>query len=76
MTDPQVRFEVLDPGRIDVQSHEELYYWTRELHCAEAQLLEAVSRVGNHVTAVREYLDSQRGAPTHRRGASEPPGAA
>jgi hypothetical protein len=76
MADPQARSELLDPGRIDVQSHEELHYWSRELHCAEAQLLEAVGRVGNHVTAVREYLESQRRAPSHERGASNSPGAA
>ena len=76
MADPQARFEPLDPGRIDSQSDEELHYWSRELHCAKAQLLDAVGQVGNHVSAVRDYLELHRGAPSHRRGGSAAPGAA
>jgi hypothetical protein len=76
MADPQARFEPLDPGRIDGQSDEELHYWSRELHCPKDQLLDAVGHVGNHVTAVRDYLESHRGAPSRPRGGSAPPGAA
>ena len=75
MTDPHPRFEPLDPGRIDSQSDEELHYWSRELHCREAQLLDAVGRVGNHVSAVRAYLESHQGVPPHRRGGREPHGS-
>jgi hypothetical protein len=35
-----------------------LEYWSRELHCTLAELADAVSKVGDHVTAVREYLAS------------------
>ena len=76
MADSKARFEPLDPGRIDSQSEEELHYWSRELSCPTAQLLDAVGRVGNHVSAVREYLELQRAAPSHRRGRGEPPAAA
>lgn len=76
MADSHAPFEPLDPGRIDSQSDEELHYWSRELHCAKAQLLDAVGRVGNHVTAVRDYLESHRMARSHARGGGAPPGAA
>ena len=76
MADPQDRFEPLDPGRIDGQSDEELHYWSRQLHCTKAQLLDAVGYVGNHVTAVRHYLESHRGAASHPRAGNAPPGAA
>lgn len=69
------RFEPLDPGRIDSQSEEELHYWSRELHCAKAELLDAVGRVGNHVSAVRDYLELQQAASPHPRGGSAPKGA-
>lgn len=74
MSDAHARFEPLDPGRIDSQSEEELHYWSRELHCARAQLLDAVGRVGNHVSAVRDYLELQQGASSHPRGGSAPKG--
>lgn len=58
MVDPEKPFEPLDPGRIDTQNRTELEYWSRVLHCTEAELADAVRQVGNHVTAVREYLAS------------------
>jgi hypothetical protein len=36
----------------------ELQYWCKQLRCTEAKLREAISKVGNHVTAVRAYLES------------------
>ena len=53
MSDP---FTPLDPGRINSMDPIELQYWCKELHCAEADLRNAVAAVGEHVTAVREHL--------------------
>jgi hypothetical protein len=58
MVDPSTPYKPLDPGRIDTQNRIELQYWSSELHCTEAELADAVSKVGDHVTAVREYLAS------------------
>ena len=59
MTDDLTPFKPLDPGRVDILSQVELQYWSRELHCTEAELTQAVSEVGDHITAVREYLASR-----------------
>jgi hypothetical protein len=57
MVDPSTTpYKPLDPGRVDTQNPIELQYWSRELHCTEAELMDAVRKVGNHVTSVREYL--------------------
>jgi Protein of unknown function (DUF3606) len=53
-------YKPLDPGRVDTLDPAEMQYWSRELHCTEAELAQAVSKVGEHVTAVREYLASHR----------------
>ncbi|MDB5843578.1 MAG: hypothetical protein JWP79_888 [Polaromonas sp.] len=53
-------FKPLDPGRIDIIDREELAYWSKEFHCTEPELAEAVTRVGEHVAAVREYLASRK----------------
>ena len=58
MVAPSAPYKPLDPGRIDTQNQIELEYWSKELHCTLAELEEAVSKVGDHVTAVREYLAS------------------
>ncbi len=55
---PSTHFKPLDPGRIDTQNPIELEYWSKELHCTADELADAVSKVGDHVTAVREYLAS------------------
>jgi Protein of unknown function (DUF3606) len=57
MNDPD--FKPLDPGRVDIVDMLELQYWSREFHCTEAQLLQAVAQVGNHITSVRDYLAAQ-----------------
>ena len=59
MPDDLSHFKPLDPGRVDTIDQVELEYWSRELHCTEAELTEALSKVGDHVTAVREYLASR-----------------
>jgi len=60
MPDHPTPFKPLDPGRIDIMDQEELAYWSRELHCTEPELAEAVTQAGEHVTAVREYLASNK----------------
>jgi Protein of unknown function (DUF3606) len=49
-------FKPLDPGRVDMVDPIEVAYWCRVLHCSEAQLREAVSKVGTHITVVRQHL--------------------
>jgi hypothetical protein len=49
-------FKPLDPGRILEDDSLELLYWCKELECTEAQLRDAISKVGNHVAAVRAHL--------------------
>lgn len=56
MPDPLTPYKPLDPGRIDSLDGIELQYWCKEFACTEAQLTEAISKVGEHVTAVRDYL--------------------
>ena len=60
MPDDQTPYKPLDPGRVDTLSPVELQYWSGELKCTEAELAQAVSEVGEHVTALREYLASRR----------------
>jgi len=60
MPDHQSSFEPLDPGRVNAMDPIEMAYWCKELHCTEAELLDAVSRVGEHVAAVRQQLASRR----------------
>lgn len=60
MTDALSHFKPLDPGRIDSIDRVELQYWCKELHCTQAELEAAISSVGEHITAVREYLAKQR----------------
>ncbi len=59
MPDRQGDFEPLDPGRVNTMDPAELHYWCKELRCTEAELKDAVSKVGEHVTAVREQLASR-----------------
>jgi hypothetical protein len=60
MSDQQSKFEPLDPGRVNSMDPLELQYWCTELHCTEAELKDAVSKVGEHVTVVRQQLASRR----------------
>ncbi|MEP6875617.1 MAG: DUF3606 domain-containing protein [Burkholderiales bacterium] len=59
MLDDLNHFKPLDPGRVNAMDPIELRYWCRELHCTEAELTHAVSKVGEHVTEVREQLASR-----------------
>lgn len=60
MPDHPTPFTPLDPGRIDIIDQEELAYWSKAFGCTETELAQAVTQVGEHVTAVRDYLASRR----------------
>ena len=60
MPDDLSKFKPLDPGRILEDDELELRYWCKELRCTEAKLREAISKVGNHVVAVRAHLESTK----------------
>lgn len=59
-SDGLAHFHPLDPGRINTIDPVELKYWCQQLHCSEAQLREAVTKAGDHVTAVRDQLAAAR----------------
>jgi len=58
MSDDLRNFKPLDPGRILEEDSLELRYWCKEFQCTETELLDAISKVGNHVAAVRGHLES------------------
>ena len=60
MEEHQGNFKPLDPGRVNAMDPIEFQYWCKELGCTEEELTDAVSKVGEHVTAVREQLASRR----------------
>jgi Protein of unknown function (DUF3606) len=60
MHDDSSPYKPLDPGRVDLLDQFERAYWCQTLRCSQEQLQQAVAEVGSHVTAVREYLASQR----------------
>lgn len=60
MRDAVTHDQPLDPGRIESLDSAELQYWCKELACTQAELTEAISKVGEHVTAVREHLAARR----------------
>ncbi|MDM0045963.1 DUF3606 domain-containing protein [Variovorax dokdonensis] len=57
--DPKT-FHPLDPGRINGMDPIELKYWCAQLGCTDSQLHQALAEVGDHVTAVREWLAESR----------------
>lgn len=59
MLDILNHFKPLDLGRVNAMDPIELQYWCKELHCTEAELTDAVSKVGEHITEVREQLASR-----------------
>ena len=56
MHDEFKHFTPLDPGRIHMPDPVEVRYWCHELNCTEADLKDAVTKVGEHIAAVREEL--------------------
>lgn len=59
MTDELSQFKPLDPGRILADDDLEVQYWCQQLGCTEAALREAIFKVGDHVTAVRDCLSAR-----------------
>jgi hypothetical protein len=45
-----------DRRRINIHEPWEVRWWTRELHCTEAELIKAVSAVGVMADDVRRHL--------------------
>lgn len=60
MPDQHSHFQPLDPGRVNAIDPVELAYWCRQLHCTEAELQDAVGKVGEHVAAVRVQLAARQ----------------
>jgi hypothetical protein len=70
MTQDPHAFRPFDPSRINALDPVELQYWCTDLGCTKRQLIEAISMVGDHVAAVRDFLKSRR----DRRGDASAPG--
>ncbi|MDB5780007.1 MAG: hypothetical protein JWP93_2372 [Polaromonas sp.] len=51
-------YQPLDPGRVETLDSLERAYWCKEFSITEAELMQAVAEVGNHVSAVRDHLES------------------
>jgi Protein of unknown function (DUF3606) len=51
-------FKPLDPGRVNAIDPVEVKYWCKVFNCTEDQLANAVAKVGEHVTEVREFLST------------------
>ena len=49
-----------DRSRINVEQDHDVRYWSRQLHCTEAELRIAIQKVGTSATAVERLLHSQR----------------
>jgi hypothetical protein len=60
MSEDPKPFHPLDPGRIHAIDPVEFQYWCTQLGCTDAELREALAEVGEHVTAVREWLAKGR----------------
>ena len=45
----------------------EMQYWCNEIHCSEADLRNAITAVGEHVTAVRDQLALELERSRHSR---------
>jgi hypothetical protein len=56
MPDDLSQFKPLDPGRIHADDPLELQYWCKQLRCTEAKLRDAISKVDDHATSVRDHL--------------------
>ena len=56
MVNDRKRVVPLDPGRVHLTDPEDVSYWCKEFKCTEAQLKEAVAKVGEHAAAIRAHL--------------------
>jgi hypothetical protein len=52
--------EPLDRARVSLLDPVEVAYWCREFGCTEAELEDAIEKVGTHTSAVREHFRSRR----------------
>jgi len=51
-------FRPVDPGRVNMMDPMEVLYWCADLNCTEAELDDAVTQVGEHISAVRDHLET------------------
>ena len=58
MTHDAHSFRPYDPSRVNAIDPVELRFWCTDLGCSERQLNDAISTVGDHVAAIREFLKS------------------
>jgi hypothetical protein len=58
MTQRSDDFKPYDPSRINALDPFEVRYWCNDLGCTKRQLNGAISAVGDHVAAIREFLRS------------------
>jgi hypothetical protein len=56
MEDAKTNMWSPDSRRIIVNEPNEIRHWTHELRCSEAELRNAIDRVGTSAAAVRLYL--------------------
>ncbi len=56
MTEKQAVRGPSDYGYVDLRSEPERRYWTKELGCSEAQLIDAVAAVGPLVVEVKRHI--------------------
>lgn len=49
-----------DSKRVNINEKHEMRYWTEALGCSEAELENAVKKVGTSAESVREYLQNHR----------------
>jgi uncharacterized protein DUF3606 len=60
-----------DRSRINLEQEHEVRYWSRQLHCTEAQLRIAVQKVGTSATEVERLLHAQRRSPSHKEAPAQ-----
>ena len=49
-----------DRSRISLNQDHEVRYWTRQLHCSEAELRAAIGKVGDRPASVERLLHRSR----------------
>ena len=73
MTEEQTVRGPSDYGYVDLRSEPERRYWTKELGCSEAQLIDAVTAVGPLVVDVKRHIGMHLGSTGTSSGPSELP---
>jgi len=54
-------FSPLDPGRVNSMDPVEMEYWCQELECSAETLQAGIDAVGEHVAALRDWLERRAG---------------